>query len=416
MPGNFLEENIMRKHKLLFSITAALTVLLSGCASVDGENSKPDNASNPAVNSNLGAGVNNTISDNSSNSNYPEKCKIYKASMIKFSDEQLFDFFNERPECGTPQKSEYYSDESHRYEADGCAGYIDWDHDFFFWTDNGTYYHSVQYYLSHREDSENHDESLINSHEDLDFLSRDEALKAVQKELSERFGISPDDWYAFKFDTVKKEGVELGKQQAYRDAYEPEKVYEGDDLEKEKQYYERIKDIPADDFYYFNIKYKVDDMSMFMGSFLDIGDWTSSRRSILGPRTEIIYGRNGLEYVFIYPAYKVDTANYVEADIIPYDEARGLVQKKYDDLLTDKIPEVLAMNFSLLPIPKNGLNEHGNCELRPHYGFYTKKTEEYKGETYDVFELIYFDAVTGEELATEQIMELDLPAEWGFDL
>lgn len=399
----------MRKHKLLLAITAALSVLLSGCASVDGEPSMVNSTANPVQISNTVSAVNN---ENFDNPKYPGKCKIYKATTLQFNDEQLFDLFNAHPECGTPQKSEYYSDDYHRYEANGCMGFISDGDNFHFWTDKGTFYESVHYYFSHLE---NCDEKLMNSNEDLDFLTRDEALKAVQKELSERFGISPDDWYASEFDAVKKDGVEAFKQKSYRDAYEPEKIYEGDDLEKEKQYYEMIKDLPEDGYYYFNIKYKVGDMPIFPGFLLDIGDFSSSRRSVQGTQTYLVYGRNGIEYIGIHPVYNVDTSEYTEAELIPYDEARGLIQKKYDDLIGGNQVEVLAMHLVYLPVPQRDLGGYMNYELRPHYGFYTNETETYEGKTYDIKYITYFDAVTGEELSSEQLWD-SYGREWGFDV
>lgn len=399
----------MRMHNFLLSVTAALAVLLCGCASVDGEPLRVNSAANPGQISNTVSAVNNVNSDNTK---YPGRCRIYKTTHVQFDDDQLFDFFNEHPECGTPQKSEYFSDDYHRYEANGCRGHVSDGDNFWFTTDNGNFYESVHTYLSYLE---NCDEKYMNSGEDLDFLTRDEALKAVQKELSERFGISPDDWYAFEFSTVKKDAVEAYKQKSYRDAYEPEKVYEGDDLEKEKQQYERIKDLPADDYYYFNIKYKIDDMPIFPGGALDIGDWLTTRRSVHGTMSYLVYGRNGIEYILIHPAYDVNTSKYTEAELIPYDEARGLIQKKYDDLLTDSQVEVLGMTLNYLPIPQSDLGNYGNYELRPHYGFYTKETETYEGKTYDVYKFTYFDAVTGEELSSVQTMGIS-GREWGFDV
>lgn len=250
---------------------------------------------------------------------------------------------------------------------------------------------------------------------DTDFASREDALKAVQNELSERFGIMPEDWWAYEFDAVKKEGAEEYRQQAYRDAYEPEKEYEDDALEKEKQRYERIKDLPADDFYFFNIKYKADDLPIFQGGMLDIGGFGLGR-GVSGTISYLVYGRNGIEYIVISPAYKVDYSDHTEAELIPADQARGLIQKKYDDLITETQIEVLDMNLSYLPIARNDLGEYGTkYELRPHYGFYTNEIEVYEGETYTCRKLTYFDAITGKELTSVQDME-NIGREWGFDV
>lgn len=416
----------MKKQGSLFALTAAvLAVSLCGCGNVDGAVSPANSGGAAALTSEIVSGLTDSSSDlpgisgsaivvNSdigSNTEFPGKCKIYKASSVKFTDEQLFDFFNARPECGTPQKSQYYTDEYHRYEADGCLGYINCDDCFLFQTDTGSFYDSVHYFLAQLD---NPGKKYMSTYGDLDFASRDEALKAVQTELSERFGIMPDEWWAFEFDAVKKEGVEEFKKQAYRNAYEPEKVYEGDDREKEKQQYERIKDLDTDDYYYFNIKYKADNIPIFQGGLLDFGE-IGTGRVVCGTMSYLVYGRNGIEYILISPAYKVGASSeYTE--LIPADRARGLLQKKYDDLITDKQIEVLDMNLSYLPIPQNTLGEYGkNFELRPYYGFCANETEVYEGKTYSYKTFTYFDAVTGEELASVQGME-DIGREWGFDV
>lgn len=419
----------MRKHGFLFALTAALTVSMCGCGSVDGVTSPANSGvmseqtsglvsgladSSPDLfgNSNSASGIGTDIGENTQ---FPGKCKIYKSSAVKFTDEQLFDFFNAHPECGSPQKTEYYTDDYHRYEAVGCSGHISDGNGFMFYTEKGKLYDDVHYYLA-KLDSTHTNRKYISADGDLDFATRDEVLEKVRAELSERFGIMPDEWWALEFDAVKKEGVEEYKQKAYRDAYEPDKIYE-DDLEKEKQHYERIKDLPTDDFYYFNIKYKAEDIPIFPGGLLSGGDFMSSGPTITGTISYLVYGRNGIEYIMISPAYKTDASTgYTEAELIPADQARGLIQKKYDDLVTDNQIEVLDMKLFYLPIPQNDLGEHGkNFELRPHYGFYTTETETYDGETHTVNKVTYFDAVAGDELTSVQDWE-GIGREWGFDV
>lgn len=418
----------MRKRGFLFALTAVLTVSMCGCGSVDGVTSPVNPSGTAEQTSSLVSGLTESSADLSGisapdtsngsgeNSEFPSKCKIYKSSSVQFTDEQLFDFFNAHPECGTPKKSEYYTDDYHRYEAAGCSGHISDGSGFMFYTEKGNLYGDVHYYLA-KLDSTHTNRKHISADGDLDYATRDEVLEKVRAELSERFGIMPDEWWTLEFDAVKKEGVEEYKQKVYHDAYEPDKIYEDDDLEKEKQHYERIKDLPADDFYYFNIKYKAEDIPIFPGGLLSGGDFMSSGPTITGTISYLVYGRNGIEYIMISPAYKTATSTgYTEAELIPADQARGLIQKKYDDLVTDNQIEVLDMKLFYLPIPQNDLGEYGkNFELRPHYGFYTAEAEIYDGETHTVNKVTYFDAVTGDELISVQDWE-GVGREWGFDV
>lgn len=77
------------------------------------------------------------------------------------------------------------------------------------------------------------------------------------------------------------------------------------------------------------------------------------------------------------------------------------------------------MKLFYLPIPQNKLGEYSqNFELRPYYGFYGKQTEEFEGKTYSYAFATYFDAVTGEELASTQGLDTAgvEASDWGFDV
>ncbi len=409
----------MRKHGILLAgISAALAVMLCGCGSVDGvtdSNSQPANSGGLAGQTSGTSSAPVTPNAGGENPEFPSKCKIYKQTTVKFTDEQLLDYFDAHKECGTPQKSEYYSDEYHRYEAESAIGHVNEGDNLYFATDKGSLYDSAIYFL---EEYDGADKEQLYTDGDLDFVSREEVLEKVRTELSERYGINPDEWWAFKFNAVKKAGVEEYKKKAYRDAYEPEEIYEGDDLEKEKQYYESIKDLPAEDFYYLDMRFKIDDIPLFMGGVLDIGGFGSGR----GVQTSffsLVYGKNGIESISISPAYETDRENAQEVELIPADQAWGLIQKKYDEIITANPPKILDMKLFYLPIPQNKLGEYGqNFELRPYYGFYGTQTEEFEGETHSRAFATYFDAVTGEELASTQGFDTTgvEASDWGFDV
>lgn len=414
----------MKKHSSLFAVlTAALTVSVCGCGNVDGISSSASSGSIAEQTSSLMSGLTESSSDLSgltssavnsevgSSTEFPSKCKIYKQTSVQFTDEQLFDWFDRFPECGKPQKSEYYSGENRQYEADGCEGYINDGDCFAFWTNAGNFYSS--YYSSVSSQPENDpDRVYMSADGELDFASRDEVLKNIQTELEESFGIMPGEWWALEFSAVKKEGLEAYKQGAYESAYENTNDTDDTDdpgaavlREKEKEYYENIKDQPARDFYHIEIRYKVDDIPIFYGGFLNI-DGTRLGRSVSGTISSVIYTERGIEDIVISPAYETDFSDYTEAELLPAEQARGLLQKKYEDIISDSVPKVDDMKLMYLPIPQNNLGEYGTSyELRPYYVLYSTETEVYEGETFVYRVETYFDAVTGDELASQTYTE-----------
>ena len=397
----------MKKHRFLFAvISAVLAVSMCGCGSVDGETPQADSGETEQTSS-TAPFLTVVPSSGSEAPVFTRKCKIYKQKAMKFTDEQLFDLFDAHKECGTPQKSEYWTDKYHRYESEGAMGYINEGDNLYFCTDKGDLCEDAIYFLEGYDES---DKEQLYTDGDLDFASRDEVLEKVRTELSERYGIMPDDWWAFEFKAVKKECLEKVKQQAYHDA---------DEGEKEKQYYEKIKDVPTEDFYYLDMRFKVDEIPLFMGGVLDVGGF-GSFRGVTTSFFSLVYGKNGIERINISPAYVTDRENAEEVELIPADKAWELIQKKYDDILTAYPPEILDMKLFYLPIMQNKLGEfEKNFELRPYYGFFGKQTDEFEGETYFHAIATYFDAVTGEELATQHGSSQDIDAnasDWGFDI
>ncbi len=410
----------MKKHGFLFAVTAAvLAVSMCGCGSVDGDTPPKTSGESTEQTSSNAPFLTVVPSPGGEDPEFPSKCKIYKQTAVKFTDEQLFDLFDEHKECGTPQKSEYWTDKDHYYESESAMGYIDEGCRLRFWTDKGDFYEDAIYFL---EVYDGADKEQLYTDGDLDFASRDEVLEKIRTELSERYGINPDEWWAFEFKAVKKECLEKVKQQAYHDVYESDETVESDDpgLEKERYYYEKIKDVPTEDFYYLDMRFKIDDIPLFMGGLLDVGGFESGR-GVTTSFFDLVYGKNGIESISISPAYETDRENAQEVELIPADQAWGLIQKKFDDILKAYPPEILDMKLFYLPIPQNDLGEYGqNFELRPYYGFFGKQTDEFEGETYSYAFATYFDAVTGEELATQEgsnTPDIDTDAsDWGFEV
>lgn len=140
----------MKKQNSLFAVlTAALTVSVCGCGNVDGISPPASSGSIAEQTSSLVSGLTESSSDLSgltssavnsevgSSTEFPSKCKIYKQTSVQFTEEQLLDWFARFPECGTPQKAEYYSDRYYAYEANGCSGHVADGDNFHFRTDKG---------------------------------------------------------------------------------------------------------------------------------------------------------------------------------------------------------------------------------------------------------------------------------------
>lgn len=403
----------MKKYGfLLTAFAAALAVSICGCGNVDGNASPVNSGSSQEQVPPFTSGFTENSSDSSAISSadnadslkFPDKCKIYKQTPVIFTDEQLLEQFARFPECGEPHKMQDYTGMFHGYEANGCGGFVSDGDNFNFRTDKGNMFCSVNYYMSELEDS-HPDKKYISADSELNFASREEAMENIRKTLADSFGIMPEEWWASELNAVKKEAVEKYKQKLYHDAYEPDKVYENDDLEKERLTYEMNKDIPAEDFYYIKMKYKVDDIPIFPEGILDVGG-TDSGRFVSGTISFLIYTASGLEYIEISPAYETDLSDYTEAELISADDAYGLIQKKYEEIITDSVPEVYDMKLMYLPIPQNDLGEYSTgFETRPHYVFYARETKTVEGKTFVYTVVTYFDAVTGEELASQKLSE-----------
>lgn len=101
----------MRKHNILFALVTVTALSMCGCGNVDGvissvnssvtaEQASPPMSEITESSSDLsGISAPDTGTEND-NSRFPGKCKIYTATTVRFTDEQLFDFFNAHPECG----------------------------------------------------------------------------------------------------------------------------------------------------------------------------------------------------------------------------------------------------------------------------------------------------------------------------
>lgn len=91
-------------------------------------------------------------------------------------------------------------------------------------------------------------------------------------------------------------------------------------------------------------------------------------------------------------------------NIIEYDTAKEWIDKKYSEIIFDGEVKVNDIELVYIPVPLNDLeNINKNFETRLFYAFYCTITENYDGEIISNDIITYFDAVTGNEFATESV-------------
>lgn len=385
----------------LIIITTFLTIILLGsCADVDGEIS--------SVSSNVvsvqTSGLSDIISDITLEkeegkvltdfgevSSFPEKCKIFKQKCKYFSENELLNFFHD-----VPQKSSDSTQFSIKYVGEEQSGYIDNDVCLSFCTRSGSLFETVLQALVLREKKEQAEKTV------LGFATRDEVINHLQILLKDFLGIMPEDWWANEFYGVKAEDVELYKAEILRQASDD--ADSADELVQEKirQQAERIKNISSNDFYYIDLKFKIDGIPMYMGNRFNYG--TNDGYMISGTSARIVYTQNGIESIYLFCVYELDSPEIRDVSILIPEEARELITDKYEGIFFSGEVDVYDMKLMYLPIPQFDMNNRFiNFETRPFYAFYYKQNEYENDEVYTVNYISYFDAVTGAEFGTEQI-------------
>lgn len=395
----------MKKKRILVVSVVVLLIAASlcGCADVDGNVTSTNLGNNSGQTSGLGSAStgessNVSISDGKLGetpeeiSSFPTKGKIYKQKRKQFSEEQLISFFSD-----VPQKIdtgfEYYI----RYESDIEIGFITDGNYFRFYTPAGSTYGSIcaSSFL---------EENNIEGCEDgmHDFSTREEILEQVKDLLWRKWGIPQEDWYAREFYAVKKETVESYKEAVFQQADEP--VTSSNEYEQDKwaALAEKLKTIPSKDYYYISLGFIIDGNPYYSGEGFYYGQDESA--VIMSYIADIVYTEKGIESITLSNVNETDTSGAQEVDIISPDEAKALIQQKYDSIIFDGEIDIYDMQFVYLPIPQNDLGEyHSNFEVRPFYAFYCRLTENYNGDTITTSQITYFDAVTGKEFASERI-------------
>ena len=384
----------MRKMIIAAAVLLLLTTTLGGCANVDGEytSESTDNVSvsnsEELSNDYATSSSDNKTIDVSSDSigEIPSKCKIYKQKVKTFTEDQLLSLFSE-----TPERTYYNETNTAVYVSSTERGNTDGT-DLTFLTDTG-----MLCAMSYDKVGSIYDEQseIVN----LDFAAFDKVLDAVEKQMSQ-FGFSSNEWFVNKVYTVKSADLDRFKETQYNAAQENPYSLDESELQKDIEQADRINKYPSKDTYYIDLRFKIDGIKMYTGNGLVYGE--SSGYRVFGSSCQIVYSKDGFECISIYNVCETETSEEVE--IIAPEKAQELVNKKYNDIIFNGEIEVYNIELIYMPIPQENLGDYANrFETRPFYAFYYTLTEKNNGETTSGNVITYFDAITGDELATERI-------------
>lgn len=372
------------KNRIFAGIFALCTAAsLCGCADVDGNNSpvlKQDEqgSSYSSADSEIEVNV-------GEKQEFPTKCKIYRQTAVNFTEEQLLSFFSE-----TPERTYYSETNTAVYTAETELGNTS-GNSLNFQTDTGS--------LCMMAYGAVYGEGIEEKTKDFDFASRDEIFGKAMEKLKD-FGVSEVDWYINKLYAVSANDLEKFKEEQIKSAKENPFNLNESEMQKEIEAAERIAKLKSKDFYYIELRPEFEKIHTYSGYAVHHG----IRDCFVVPAScEMCYSEDGIESFSV--SNIAETQTFEEVEIIPFDKAKELILKKYDDIIFDGEVEVKNIELVYMPIPQNDLGEIASrFETRPFYAFYCTLTEERGGKTISENATIYFDAVTGNEFATEQIM------------
>ena len=242
-------------------------------------------------------------------------------------------------------------------------------------------------------------EGIEEKSQNFDFASRDEIFgKAVEK--LKDLGVSEGDWYINKLYAVSANDIEKFKEEQIKSAKENPYNLNESEMQKEIEAAERIAKRKSKDFYYIELRPEFDKIPTYSGSTVCYGN---GDYFVVPASCEICYSADGIESFSV--SNIAETQTFEEVEIIPFDKAKELILKKYDDIIFDGEVAVNNIELVYMAIPQNNLGQIADkFEARPLYAFYCTITEERGGKTISENITTYFDAITGDEFATEQIM------------
>lgn len=377
------------KRIILNTITILLTAaLFSGCADVEGEKSSviPPTISEQITENSSNVSISNGETDETSSdiSSVSTTCKVYKQKVKTFTEEQLLSFFSV-----TPERTFYEETDTVIYSSDKENGNVS-QTNLIFYTETGL--------LCDIAYGEAYGGETQSDEEDLDFLSRDEVLKIANDSL-QSMGLDCYDWEANIIYSIKAETLDAFKEKTYKSAMDNPYSLDEQELQKEIDTAQRLYKLPSKDLYYMEFRPEFDGIPIYSGGMLAYG---SNDKIVLPSSCKIYISKDGIEYFFVSNIPETET--YEEVNIIEFNTAKGWIDKKYSEIIFDGEVKVNNIELVYIPIPLNDLeNINKNFETRPFYAFYCTINESYDGEIISNDIITYFDAVTGDEFATERV-------------
>lgn len=378
----------MRKHGFLLTVTAAvLAISMCGCGNTSSVDSPADSGETEEQTSSNAPFLTVVPSSGSEIPEFPSKCGVFKQTAKTFTEEQLLSFFSEKPE------REYYEVTNTTVYTAETEGGNTYGTNLTFHTDAGILCLEARY--------ETYGEGIYTSDEELENVPRDKMLEDINK-LMAQFGFSQEDWFISNCNSVKADLLDEFKDRTYKaltkDLEENPYSLDEYELNEIKLQAERTINRPSKDFYYIEIRFKINEIPIYPERMLfrgGVGNIVNSASC------QICYSKDGIENISIGNVPITESSEEVE--IIKYEEARKLISKKYGEIIFDGEYEVSDMKLVYIPIPQNDLGYyHRSFETRPFWAFRCKVTEERNGKPHTTDNITYFDAVTGEEFGTEQ--------------
>lgn len=359
------------KSTVIMLVSAALIVIGCGCKDTNtssGFSSMSDIVSFPD---------NVTVSFDKSKS-FPQKCNVYLAERKIFSDEDFDGMFSGTPEKETNIKGFTLDfNNQHGFATRSAFG---------FYTDKGNQFDNAVSYFA-----ENYGKESLDSSSNLSFAERDTVITEINKYMK-KFEVSESNILVKNFYSITKEQYGQFKCELTKAAAEAT----GDDKEKIQGSADRANKIDEEDFYFLDLEFKVDEISVISERISSYGE--NPDDTIFGSTCSLVYTNSGVEFISLYHLYQPSESSN-EIDVLETDEAQKCVADKYSDIFFDGSVEIYDMNLIYVPIAQNSLDSMNDTFLlKPCYVFSCHQI--YSDDDYISSFKLYFDAETGKEIGT----------------
>lgn len=373
----------MKKMKYFGAVILVSVLLFTGCnADLEGSNSG----------SNGGNSVELVFNDSTpttvdgEQTAVPEKIEagICTVNRNCFTEEDLFKLFG-----GDQEKVEKNEKNgSVTYSLGDASGYIQIG-GLYYYTEDGNNFDSAQS-LTRLEDTGAYKEYTDES-TGFDFASREEAKECVLSAL-EKLGYSSEKIDLKSQYSVKSAAYDFYKKEVHRQAEED------DSVKSMTEYLKRVDKTEGRDFYYFNFTLKQDGIPVYSGKPFFYSD--KADEHIIGTKGQAVYTEKGLEYICLTSFFKSGEPSE-KVQIIDLCEAKNLLADKINSSVYESGVNVYDSQLVYLQyFTENEGGQSSEAVLKPAYMFNCRTKVTVDGtETTRNFD-VFYDAVTGKELAT----------------